>query len=73
MEPSAAWRMRAVREVGVEAGIHQPSSWGRPEVSTPKWTSVKGRFKNVGVVSTVWDGCRTSCHWLREKRMQRVR
>ena len=72
MLPSAAWRIRAVCCVGVVEGIHQPFSWGMPELSTPKWTSVKGRFREAGVVDTVWEGWRTSCHWPREKRMQMV-
>ena len=40
MEPSAAWRMRAVLGVVVSEGIHQPVSWGMAVSSTPKWTSV---------------------------------
>ncbi len=64
--------MRAVLGVVESEGIHQPVSWGWPVLSTPKRTAVKGSLSEAGVVATVCEGCRTSCHWLRAKRMQTV-
>jgi len=61
--PSAAWRIRAVFCVAVSEGIHQPASWGMAVSSMSKWTSVKGRLREAGVVDTVREGWRTSCHW----------
>jgi len=69
--------MRAVLLVGSSfaeepAGSHQPVSCGMPVLSTPKWTSVKGRLSEAGVVATVREGWRTSCHCPCAKRRHMV-